>query len=358
MPLVRVRVVGPAAPHRRLLTDAPRGCARQAALPAARYGRGPRHPWNGLTVVSTFAGAGGSSTGYRIAGYRVLAAVEFVPAAADSYEANKADYTTLLRRDVRNVTAGELLDACGLSAGELDVLDGSPPCEPFSTAGQRDRTWNEIREYSGQRQRTDDLFYEYARLVDDVRPRVFVAENVTGFARGRARGYFKRILAALRDCGYQVQARTLDASWLGVPQTRQRVIIMGVREDLGVAPVFPAPLPYRCLVRDALGDVELLLQGSEPRFTRRVTSDQPAPTVAAVGIGAVWASACRILNGGESRKLTIPDLRRLCGFPDDYVLAGTFAQQWERLGDAVPPPMAAAIASATADGPLGGAGGF
>src|SRR5262249_36022638 len=140
-------------------------------------------PWNGLRVASTFAGAGGSSTGYRIAGDRVLAAVEFVPAAADTYPANKADYTVLLRRDGRGLEAGQLLAAGGLEAGELDVLDGSPPCEPFSTAGKRDKTWREVREYSGQQQRTDDLFFEYARLVDGVRPKVFVAENVTGLVK-------------------------------------------------------------------------------------------------------------------------------------------------------------------------------
>jgi site-specific DNA-cytosine methylase len=507
-------------------------------------------PWNGLTVASTFCGAGGSSTGYRMAGYRVLAAVEFVPAAADAYEANKADYTTLLRRDVRGLDASELLDACGLAAGELDVLDGSPPCEPFSTAGRRERTWNQIRDYSGQRQRTDDLFLEYARLVDGVRPRVFVAENVTGLARGRARGYFRRILAALRGSGYRVQARVLDAAWLGVPQHRERVIIIGVREDLDTDPAFPRPLPWQYTVRDAIGD---LLGGGTARmgsFSAKDhppdITDAPAPTVVASDdcywsvdqvytghefeevrrpLDAPAATVCASASAGENadlvfrrdtgtgqphtrrdradtpsptinsnpkeishyevevrhdtggnrsngrrrrdradepapaivagqgnagtpsghyqveelrmvqperpgwhkgrtidlernpaptamadggfggfppdgytveydqqtsgndafephfgtldaahptvtaegartsgelrssvtrhrRRFTIPELRRICGFPDDFVLTGGFSLQWERLGDAVPPPMAAAWARALADGPL------
>jgi DNA (cytosine-5)-methyltransferase 1 len=424
--------------------------------------------WNGLNVASVFAGGGGSSTGYRMAGYRVLAAVEFVPGACETYEANMSDRTQLLRRDVRGVDAGELLDACGLAAGELDVLDGSPPCEPFSMAGRRDRTWNQVNEYSGQRQRSDDLFYEFARLVDGVRPKMFAAENVAGLARGRARGYFKRIMAALRDCGYRVQARTLDAAWLGVPQFRQRIIIMGVRDDLPGEPAFPAPLAYQYTVREAIGDLLAggdVLHGDYDRYrTPRDISDRPAPAVVAgspshwhvaggpvVRMGSFREKRCppeitdrpaptvvahdsvfwhvdQVVEGHDFREQTrsidapaatvrstgarngrvggvphgdlrvfhdtggrnqtqahrdradepssainnpkdathyqveegnrvrrrfkIAELRRICGFPDDYVLTGSFSAQWERLGDAVPPPMAAAWATAIAAGPL------
>jgi DNA (cytosine-5)-methyltransferase 1 len=423
--------------------------------------------WNGLNVASAFAGGGGSSTGYRMAGYRVLAAVEFVPAACETYEANMSATTQLLRRDVRGLDASELLDACGLDVGELDVLDGSPPCEPFSMAGRRDRTWNRVNEYSGQRQRSDDLFYEFARLVDGVRPRVFAAENVAGLARGRARGYFKRIMAALRACGYRVAARTLDAAWLGVPQFRQRIIIIGVRDDLAGEPAFPAPLAYQYTVREAIGDLlagDTVLHGDYDRYrTPRDISDRPAPSVVAGSpshwhvaggpvvrmgsfkakrnppeitdrpaptvvahdsvfwhvdqvveghdfreqtrsidapaatvrstgarngrVGGVPHGDLRVFHdtGGRNqtqarrdrvdepsstianpkdathyqveegadrvrRRFKIAELRRICGFPDDYVLIGSFSAQWERLGDAVPPPMAAAWARTLAAG--------
>ena len=150
-------------------------------------------------------------------------------AVAHARRASTASGRHVALRQRRGLDAGELLDAAGLQVGELDVLDGSPPCEPFSTAGLRDKTWGEIREYSGERQRTDDLFFEFARLVDGIRPRCFAAENVTGLVKGRAKGQFKRIMARLRACGYVVAARVLDAAWLGVPQSRQRVIIVGVR---------------------------------------------------------------------------------------------------------------------------------
>lgn len=423
--------------------------------------------WNGLNVASTFAGAGGSSTGYRMAGYRVLAAVEFVPAAQNSYAANMSERTTLLRRDIRRVTAKDMLRAAGVGIGELDVLDGSPPCEPFSTAGRRDATWNQQREYSGQTQRTDDLFYEFARLVEGMQPRVFVAENVTGLVKGRAKGYFKRIMTALRACGYSVEARVLDASWLGVPQSRQRVIFIGVRNDLERTPAWPAPLAYQFTVRDAIGDlleqgsvarmgsfqrkhdppeisdvpaptvvagdspywhvdeVEQVYRGSgfveetrslddvaptivtgpnkglganlqrrstEPALvydTRRPTQsersksrdrlNEPAPTVMASNVGhhlleydqqtvgneafepvfgsleqphttvmaagARTSGELRASQTGMRRRFTIAELRRICGFPDDYVLTGSFSQQWERLGDAVPPPMMMHVAA-------------
>ncbi len=112
------------------------------------------------------------------------------------------------------------------------MLDGSPPCASFSTAGKREEGWGKVKLYSDARQRTDDLFFEYARILKGLQPKVFVAENVAGLVRGTAKGYFKLILAELKDCGYRVEARLLDARWLGVPQMRERVIFVGVRNDL------------------------------------------------------------------------------------------------------------------------------
>src|SRR5207249_1070705 len=144
------------------------------------------------------------------------------------------------------------LAALGKKAGEIDVLEGSPPCASFSTAGKREKGWGKIKAYSDTRQRTDDLFFEFARLLEGLQPRVFVAENVSGLVKGTAKGFFLRILAALKACGYSVRARVLDAQWLGVPQARQRLIFIGVRADLGTEPIFPKPLPYRYSVREAL----------------------------------------------------------------------------------------------------------
>lgn len=98
-------------------------------------------PWNGFNAISTFSGCGGSSLGYRLAGFRVLWASEFIDAARDSYRANKADYTILDGRDIREVTAEDILTAIKMQPGELDLFDGSPPCASFSTAGKREAGW-------------------------------------------------------------------------------------------------------------------------------------------------------------------------------------------------------------------------
>lgn len=431
-------------------------------------------PSNGLTVASTFSGCGGSSLGYRMAGYRVLWANEFVPAARDTYRANAAPYTHLNDQDIRTVTPADLLDQAGISAGELDILDGSPPCASFSTAGKREAGWGKSKKYSDTEQRTDDLFYEYARLLRGVQPKVFVAENVSGLVKGTAKGYFLRILAELRGCGYQVSAKLLDAQWLGVPQMRQRLIFVGVRNDLGQQPVHPTPLPYRYTVAEALPHI--LSYGTMPPYAdyaaagRRIAStmrpsdsgsalaimaagplggagcvvdapltfppsvvvaqgdngvnykqpgamrpvDRPSPTILAspnsnggghrrpssevharlvhdtsgqfsagdvtdqpcptvlVGPNALNSRHYQMRNSGThldpetgknltvqrssgvdtsltARRLSLGELRRICGFPDDFVLTGTYEQRWERLGRAVPPVMMAAVAATIRD---------
>jgi DNA (cytosine-5)-methyltransferase 1 len=98
-------------------------------------------PLNGFNAISTFSGCGGSSLGYRMAGFRVLWANEFIDAARDSYNANKALYTIVDGRDIRSVTAADILTAINLKEGELDLFDGSPPCASFSTAGKREAGW-------------------------------------------------------------------------------------------------------------------------------------------------------------------------------------------------------------------------
>jgi DNA (cytosine-5)-methyltransferase 1 len=256
-------------------------------------------PWNGFNAVSTFSGCGGSSLGYKMAGFRVLWANEFIPAAQDTYRANHPG-TILDTRDIRTVQPADVLEAIGMQAGELDLLDGSPPCASFSTAGKREAGWGKVKAYSDTKQRTDDLFFEYTRLLQGIQPKTFVAENVSGLVKGTAKGYFLEILAALKECGYTVTAKLLDAQWLGVPQMRQRVIFVGVRNDLvakyGVKPAHPKPLGYRYSVRDALPWI--VKHGEEPPHADWVQSNRD------VGVFMVDSSQkpCpTILQSGENK---------------------------------------------------------
>ena len=361
-------------------------------------------PMNGRTVVSTFSGCGGSCLGFRWAGFQTLWANEFIPAAREVYAANFPS-TYLDARDLRTVTPDEILEQCGLEAGEVDVLEGSPPCASFSPAGKGQAGWNLIRQSSETKQRVDDLFWEFARIVRGVQPRVFVAENVPGLQQGKAVGYFKAIFAELQSAGYVVEARLLDAQWLGVPQTRRRLIFIGVRTDLASAPAFPRPLLYRYSIRDALPYVERVVHDTkgQPQYSMGEVTNKPCPAITVAGggapfhymvdaridqyaIGAEWdklrpgesseryfnlvkpdpgapcptitqtggvKSAASVTHPTERRKFTPAELRRLCGFPDDFILTGTYQQQWERMGRAVPPPVMRAIAWTIAEEILG-----
>lgn len=237
---------------------------------------------NGYSVVSTFSGCGGACLGFEMDGYEILSASEFVEAARDTYAANHPG-VPILPDDIREISGQDILDLIGRERGDVDVLEGSPPCASFSTSGRRAHHWGKVKQYSDRTQRADDLFYEFARIVEDVSPRVFVAENVTGLVRGVAKGYFKEILSALRAAGYEVEARVLDASWLGVPQARKRLIFVGVRQDLveryGVHPAHPKPLPYQYTVGEILPDVEYVKwSGTKHNYLR---ATRPAPTITA-----------------------------------------------------------------------------
>jgi len=355
-------------------------------------------PWNGFNAASTFSGCGGSSLGYRMAGFRVLWANEFIPAAQDSYRANAAPYTHLDTRDIRQVQPHDILEQIGLKPGELDLFDGSPPCASFSTAGKREAGWGKVKKYSDSEQRTDDLFFEFARLLRGLQPKTFVAENVSGLVKGTAKGYFLEILRELKSCGYNVACKVLDAQWLGVPQARQRTIFVGVRNDLGLAPAHPSPLPYRYSIKDALPWIISAEEDTGGAWGAGDVTDRPAPTVRAGGVGHLYVEAesdisryctgkewdtlkegeqsdkyfnlvradrdkpcpticashgspgiASVTHPVEKRKFSIAELKRICGFPDDFILKGTYAQQWERCGRSVPPVMMSYIAATVRD---------
>jgi len=344
-------------------------------------------PWNCFKVASTFSGAGGSCTGYRMAGFKVVWANEFVPAAQASYKANAAADCHLDCRDIKFVQPADIFAATGLKQGELDLFDGSPPCQAFSTAGKREKGWGKAKTYEhGAKQCNETLFSEYIRLLRGLMPRTFVAENVSGLVKGTAKGYFLEILRDLKASGYRVTCKVLDAKWLGVPQSRQRTIFVGVREDLGMDPVHPKPLPYLYSVRDALPWITTIGISKGFGQAEQVASDRPYHTVGTApqqgdglarfveaetdisryAIGGEWdklkegepcptvttksiSGAAGVCRPTEKRKFTIAELKRICAFPDDFILCGSYAQQWERLGNSVPPVMMRHIAETIRD---------
>ena len=139
------------------------------------------------TVISLFAGTGGSSLGYKWAGFKELLAIDFDAHAVECFKLNFPE-VPVWKRSVVDVTGDEILEFCKIKKGELDVLDGSPPCQGFSTAGKRNV--NDSR---------NDLFKEYVRLITEIQPKVFVMENVSGMAKGRMRGRFIQIMKDLKE---------------------------------------------------------------------------------------------------------------------------------------------------------------
>jgi len=340
-------------------------------------------PRNGYRMLSTFSGCGGSCLGFEMEGFTVVAASEFIAVAADTYRRNHPG-VPVDTRDIREVDADAWLDQLGLLPGDLDVLEGSPPCASFSGAGVRGggitARWGQVHKYSDTKQRTDDLFFEFARIRDAMRPKVFVAENVSGLIAGASQGYFKDILRRLRQ-GYRVEARVLDAQWLGVPQARKRIIFVGVRDDLDGHPAFPDPLPYRYSIDDALPNLRdhqptthdpetgerIMLSGQATRVydsvrpgqnvegtkwfaIRRTGYGKPSPTILAT-------PTSRPCHPAEPRRFTLGELRALGSFPSDFELVGTYVQRGERIGRAVPPLMMAAVARVIRDSILPSCGG-
>lgn len=322
-------------------------------------------PWNGHTVASTFSGCGGSCTGYRMAGFKVVWANEFVPSAQASYKANADPDCILDCRDIKLVKPEEILAATGLKKGELSLFDGSPPCQAFSTAGHREKGWGTDKHYEhGASQKNELLFFEYIRLLRGLMPKTFVAENVTGLTTGTAKGFFLEILQALKESGYRVSCRILDAKWLGVPQSRTRSIFVGVREDLNIEPSHPKPKPYFYSIRDALPGINAVHYGSVAKTKhidsmvkagsfgrgRKADMDQPSGAILAnagvvKGVGSSFVSVANGSGKPTRRKFTIDEVKALCSFPADFKLEGSYSQQWERCGNSVPPLMMLAVAA-------------
>jgi len=379
-----------------------------------------------FTVISTFAGGGGSSTGYRLAGGKVLAINEFVEEAIKTYSMNFPD-TKIIFEDIKNISGKDLLDSCGMKIGELDILDGSPPCSAFSVAGKREKNWKGATKYEsdayfdfetgesvsdgdgiqvkdGMKKYSDDqvveaiedLFLEYIRIAKEIQPKVIIAENVKGITMGEARKKlfeFQNLFETIEP-GYLVTHHVLNAADYGVPQARERLFFVCVREDVAdkiglnflnlETMTRPSAItPKHISVKDAIDHVEndpeeekeLLdfvensfqkrfiemlpfnpdkhLKPSNPEFRHlnpkgscfnmiRPSIHLPSPTLTQAG---QQKGVSGVFHYAKNRKFTIKELKILMSIPEDYQLTGTFDQKAERLGRMVAPKMMAALAS-------------
>ena len=218
-----------------------------------------------FTYISTFAGGGGSSVGYKLAGGHLVAMNEFQEIACDTYKMNFPD-ATIFQEDIRELDYPKFMTAVGLSEGELDILDGSPPCPPFSMAGKKRAGWGQTKKVYGKVQTNiEDLTFDFIEMAGHLKPKVIVCENVKGLTMAHAQDYFNEMIRGFESIGYTVGYKVMSASNYGVPQKRERIFFFCVRDDIAdklglnfmtVQSLFPEeqrPVPT---MKDAIWDLQ------------------------------------------------------------------------------------------------------
>ena len=338
-------------------------------------------------AISLFSGAGGLDLGAHTAGFSVQAAVEVNNDAADTMEKNFSELQSpVFRQDILDVSTKDLLRAAGLKGQERpDMLIGGPPCTPFSKSG----FWLDWKRAGLDPDAS--LLQAYTRVLSEARPRAFVLENVYALTYNNkaSRPAFERLLREIDEAGYQSRWKVLNAADYGVAQSRPRLFVIGVPKG-EFLPEHPLPTHGGTWERRATGHAErphvttgealaglpdvpepeetvagqyghLLaeippgdnyLHYTEQRghasplfewrsrywsFLLKLSPDKPSPTIQAQPgpyVGPFhW----------ENRRLRVPEVKRLFGFPDDFQLVGSRASAQAQLGNSVPPPLAAQV---------------
>jgi DNA (cytosine-5)-methyltransferase 1 len=304
-------------------------------------------PQNGIKVMSTFACGGGSSMGYKRAGCKIVAANDIDPEMAWHYKRNINPPNYFLC-PIRDLLTADL----PLELFDLDILDGSPPCSTFSMAGSREKAWGKDKHFrEGQaKQVLSDLFFDYLDLVERLKPRVAIAENVKGMILGNAKGYTKMVMARFRKIGYRPQLFLLNAADCGVPQRRERVFFVAIRDDIDAPPLKLAPKHRWISAGEALGDLRddlskwQMVTASNQRHTlagrlKPWPFSQPSPTLTA-------GSSKELIDAKKKfGDFTFADYKRLGSFPDDYH-AKTDKIGKYMIGMSVPPKMTEQVARA------------
>lgn len=304
-----------------------------------------------MKVISTFSGCGGSSTGYKAAGCEVVACVEWDAHAVECYRANHPT-TQVFHGDIHKVTGEMLLNATGLDVGELDILDGSPPCQGFSTAGKR--VLDDPR---------NSLFKQQLRLIDELKPKHVVIENVSGMIKGTMKPVAGEVVASLKERGYKVAAGLMEAQYFGVPQLRPRVFFIGSRIGQPSLPrPTSRPVPCGVALRGVVPDEVVRLTAGGQFFAHNAKPGETGPDVMVrFGRKEGWYNVFMMHPDRPSQTLTktypghgmcfhwdrrhvsIREALVLTGFPADYILPGAFKDRWARIGNSVAPPMSREI---------------
>lgn len=321
-------------------------------------------PDKDVKVFTTFSCGGGSSMGYKRAGFQVLGNVEIDPKINAMYcKNNHPKYNFCM--DLREFNKLEDLPE---ELYHLDILDGSPPCTTFSTAGKREETWGKKKKFrEGQAEQTlDDLFFVFLDTVEKLKPKIVIAENVVGMVKGNAKGYINMIVKRFHEIGYDVQLFQLNSAFMDVPQARHRIFFVANNQGYGkIALNFKNdPVLFgevrsetgkefssdssvmRQLIRQArkgdrtVADVAKRIAGVDNKYFTAliIGDDMVAPTI--TSNGTISRFCDKMLCSDE-------DFRNVQGFPQDYDFCGNDVQYV--CGMSVPPNMMANVAQEVYD---------
>lgn len=362
-----------------------------------------------LTVISLFTGAYGLDLGFELAGFEVTVALDMSEDSYRNLKANRPELPFLLG-DIKRFSTADILREAGLKPGEVDVITGGPPCQPFSPAGKRQSLMDP---------RAAALM-DFIRVIKEARPKVFVMEEVPGILSARIKhvpikergkrplspeeepgSAWRVVLEELSKTGYRIAWKVLNAADYGTPQVRERVIVIGVRPDLKGLPVFPEPThsmepvglfkvlkPWPTLAEAIVGITDHIgftplppkyakymryvppggnwrqipdelkpdamnaaykAGGGRMGFYRRLTGFEPSPTL----VTSPAMKATMMVHPWEDRPLSVREYLRIQGFPDEWRVAVSIQSAYRLFGEAVPVPLAKAIARAVRDRVLG-----
>ncbi len=341
-----------------------------------------------LGVIDLFSGCGGSALGFKQAGFQVKVAVDIDKNASESFKLNFPE-SVVFPTDISYLSGKELLKAGNFKRGNEVVLIACPPCQGFSNARRNSQRIQDPR---------NKLIYEFLRLVEEIKPFIFVLENVPGLARGIGKPIFLQILQRLHELGYQTVFGVVDTADYGVPQRRKRLVVIGTNNP-DIRLTFPSPthgnpetnpelLPWNT-VRKAIVDLPSIKAGeshpadplhksaglSDTNLQRlektpenggnrtswpdelvlkchkdskghgdvygRMRWDLPSPTITG---GCAMISKGRFGHPEQNRAISLREAARLQSFPDNFIFTGNFGQIAEQIGNSVPPRLGRVVA--------------
>lgn len=321
-------------------------------------------------AIELFAGAGGLALGLERAGFDTIGLIEFDKDASDTLKLNRPNWR-VIHDDIANISCLDLEEYFSIPKGELDVLSGGAPCQAFSYAGKR----------LGLEDARGTLFYHYASFLQKLQPKMFLFENVRGLLTHDKGRTYATITRIFEEAGYSIQKKVLNAWDYGNPQKRERLITIGIRNDLlgKIIYRFPEPHEYKPVLRDILLDCpdgpgvaygenkrkifELVppggywrdidpeiakkymkscwnMEGGRTGILRRMSLDEPSLAVL-TSPSQKQTERCHPL---EERPFTVRENARCQSFPDEWEFCGNIHSQYKQVGNAVPVNLAYDIA--------------